>query len=275
MLAHMFVSPHFDDAVGSCGGTIRRLVGIGHTVRILTVFGGAEREPFSMPARVLHAEWKLERPVGHRRLEDASACLVLGCESSFCEFPDAIYRQAADGRHLYPTFESLHGPIAAEDSVLAEQLAAQIECYLDKNTVIYCPLAIGTHVDHAVVRECGNLLTAHGLTVVFYRDFYYDQHWTGEVKDVAMICINVRLTGEEVGQKLTAFSEYKSQIPGLFGTQDSMASYFAAAGRGEAFFLSKPTDQLLLTTLRSTLTRGSTPPAETEVGSVGEQPAKE
>src|SRR5205807_889949 len=103
-------------------------------------FGGIEREPFSVPAKILHDEWKLERPVRSRRLEDTSACLVLGCESSFCEFPDAIYRQDTEGRHLYPTFESLRGPIAPEDSMLAEQLAAQVKGYLsDKSTVVYCP----------------------------------------------------------------------------------------------------------------------------------------
>lgn len=46
MLAHVFLSPHFDDAVGSGGGTIGRLVSAGHAVRVLTTFGGAEREPF-------------------------------------------------------------------------------------------------------------------------------------------------------------------------------------------------------------------------------------
>ena len=260
MLAHVFLSPHFDDAVGSCGGTIGRLVSIGHAVRILTTFGGVEREPFSVPAQVLHDEWKLERPVGHRRLEDASACLILGCERSFCEFPDAIYRQAADGQHLYPTFESLRGPIAPEDSALAEQLAEQVKRYLaDQNTVVYCPLAIGAHVDHVVVKECGHLLKTHGAAVVFYRDFYYDQQWIGEGEDLLMTCVSVTLTRDEIGKKLAAFSEYKSQISDLFGTQASMTSYFADTSNGESFFLPQQTDALLLSMLQSALTLDGTP----------------
>lgn len=261
MLAHLFLSPHFDDAVGSCGGTIRRLVSIGHAVRILTMFGGVEREPFSIPAKVLHGKWRLERPVGYRRLEDASACLVLGCEGSFCEFPDAIYRQGAGGRHLYPTFESLRGSIAPEESALAEQLAAQVKCYLsDKNTVVYCPLAIGAHVDHVVVRKCGDLLKKHDATVVFYRDFYYDQEWIGEAEDLAMPCIKVTLRPDESGRKLAAFSEYKSQIADLFGTEASMASYFEGAGKRESFFLAQQTDPLLLAMFRSAIVGGATSP---------------
>jgi LmbE family N-acetylglucosaminyl deacetylase len=220
------------------------------------MFGGVEREPFSLPAKVLHEEWKLERPVSYRRLEDAAACLVLGCESSFCEFPDAIYRQDADGRHLYPTFESLRGSIAPEDSVLAEQLAAQVKCYLsDRNTVVYCPLAIGGHIDHVVVRDCGTILKTHESTVVFYRDFYYDQQWIGETEDVTMTCVNVTLTRDEIGKKLAAVSEYKSQISDLFGTQASMTSYFAETGKRESFFLPQQADPVLLARLRSALAR--------------------
>jgi LmbE family N-acetylglucosaminyl deacetylase len=154
----------------------------------------------------------------------------------------------------------LRGPIAAEDSLLAEQLAAQVKGYLsDKNTVVYCPLAIGAHVDHVVVRECGHLLKTHGAAVVFYRDFYYDQQLIGEAADLPMICVSVTLTRDESGKKLAAFSEYKSQIADLFGTQAAMTAYFTEPGKGESFFLSQHTDPLLLGMFRSALTRDVTP----------------
>lgn len=243
MLQHLFLSPHFDDAVGSCGGTIARLVGIGQAVRILTAFGGIEREPFSLPARVLHAEWKLEQPVTHRRLEDASACRILGCESSFFDFPDAIYRQDAGGRHLYPSFESLRESLAPEDSALPERLAARVQSYFsDQNAVVYCPLAIGTHVDHVLVRECGRIIQAHGSTVVFYRDFYYDRHSNGDAEGSEMMRVDVTLTHDEGRYKLAAFSEYRSQISDLFDTPAAMTSYFADIGSNESLFLSQSPD---------------------------------
>jgi LmbE family N-acetylglucosaminyl deacetylase len=256
MIQHLFLSPHFDDAIGSCGGTIWRLVSLGHPVRILTAFGGVECEPFSMPARILHSEWKLERPVSCRRLEDASACGILGCESSFFEFPDAIYRQDAEGQHLYPTFESLRGSIVHEDRALAERLASQVRGYLSgDNTVIYCPMAIGGHVDHILTRDCGQILEAYNSSVVYYRDFYYDQTWGGNVEDTALKHINVTLTRQELGKKVAAFSEYKSQISEVFGSQAGMASYFEKTGCNESMFLQQQTTRAHLAALWSVLKR--------------------
>jgi LmbE family N-acetylglucosaminyl deacetylase len=237
MLRHLFLSPHFDDAVGSCGGTIARLVSLGHSVRILTAFGGIESEPFSMPARVLHAEWKLEQPVRDRRLEDASACRILGCEASFLDFPDAIYRHTDKGRHLYPTFESLRGSPSSEDSTLPVRLAERVRGYLsDENTVVYCPLAIGAHVDHVIVRDCGRIISTRHSRVLFYRDFYYDRQSNGETEASDMTGVNVTLTLAEGRAKLAAFSEYKSQISDLFTTPSAMKSYFDNTGRNESFF---------------------------------------
>lgn len=259
MLRHLFLSPHFDDAVGSCGGTIARLISMGHSVRILTVFGGVEREPFSMPATVLHAEWKLDQPVRDRRLEDASACRVLGCASSFLDFPDAIYRQGADGRHLYPTFESLRGSPASEDSALPERLAERVSTYLsDKNTVVFCSLAIGAHVDHVLVRDCGRILRGGDFTVLFYRDFYYDRQSSGEAEGSEMSRVNVTLTRDEARAKLTAFSEYKSQISDLFDTPAAMKSYFDDTGNNESMFLPQQTSSAHLAMLWSVLTRKAT-----------------
>jgi LmbE family N-acetylglucosaminyl deacetylase len=258
MIQHLFLSPHFDDAIGSCGGIIGRLVNLGHPVRVLTAFGGVECEPFSMPARVLHGEWKLKRPVSHRRLEDASACGLLGCESSFLEFPDAIYRQGADGRHLYPTFESLRGSVAREDHALPERLASRLGDYLSgKDAVIYCPMAIGGHVDHVLARNCGRVVSADDRCVVYYRDFYYDRTWDGHVEDTALEHVNVALTDQELGKKVAAFSEYKSQISGLFESQTAMSSYFAEIGNNEAMLLPRPTTAAPLRTLLSALEQGA------------------
>lgn len=270
MLQHLFLSPHFDDAVGSCGGTIARLISMGHSVRILTVFGGVEREPFSMPATVLHAEWKLELPVGHRRLEDASACRVLGCESSFLDFPDALYRQGVDGRHLYPTFESLRGPLAPEDDLVAERLATEVRGHLpDKSTVFYCPLAIGAHVDHVLVGDCGRILMKHDSIVVFYRDFYYDQQSTDEKEDPTFNRVNVTLTREELGKKVAAFSEYKSQISDLFDSHAGMTSYFEHIGNIESMFLPKQTSDAHLALLRKGVTCFAPPPPASDALGIG------
>jgi len=235
--AHVFVSPHFDDAIGSCGGTIARLVSRGQPVRVVTVFGGPERLPFSFPAQVLHKEWELDLPVAHRRREDAKACELLGCEQAVLEIPDAIYRQDAAGRHLYPTFESLREPPAPADERLMGMIASALEASLvDSGTVLYFPLGIGAHVDHILTKECGRVLAARHI-VVSYRDFAYDRAWDGRIDDASARRLNVALTEQELTAKRAAFSAYRSQIVDLFTCDDSMNAYFETIGRHESLFL--------------------------------------
>jgi len=234
---HIFVSPHFDDAVGSCGGTIHRLVTAGHGVRVLTVFGGAESPTLSQPAQVLHKEWRLQRPVSFRKAEDASACEVLGCEHAVLEIPDAIYRIDRAGQHLYPTFKSLRGSIAPGDRRLVRQLADDLIPMLSgKDTVVYCPMAIGEHVDHLIVRDCGRLLSATALTVIYYRDFFYDRNRRRPVYDAGLDRNDATLSAVELDMKVRAFLKYQSQIPSLFGTKAAARSYFKKIGRTESFF---------------------------------------
>jgi hypothetical protein len=174
----------------------------------------------------------------------------------YLEFQDAIYRQDTEGGHLYRTFESLRGSIAREDQALAGHLASQLSGYLtDNSTVVYCPMAIGGHVDHVLARNCGRILKAHNTCVVYYRDFFYDQTWSGAVEDdeIAPAPLNVRLTNQELSKKVAAFSEYKSQISDLFNSKTGLASYFAGTGSNEAIFLPRQTSPAHLAMLFSVL----------------------
>jgi hypothetical protein len=191
-----------------------------------------------MPARALHSEWGLERPVGPRRLEDASACGVLGCKSAFLEFPDAIYRQDSGGQHLYPTFESLRAPAAREDQPLPQQLATEVHGYLrEMDAVVFCPMAIGGHVDHVLTKDCGRLLERNNSCVLYYRDFSYDRAWDAHFDPLTYERVDVSLSREELARKVAAFSEYKSQISGLFGNQEGLLAYFEDIGRSESIFI--------------------------------------
>jgi LmbE family N-acetylglucosaminyl deacetylase len=253
VIRHLFLSPHFDDVVGSCGGSVWRLASGGQSVRILTIFGGRELLPFSKVAQQLHRKWSVEQPVEQRRLEDESACHTLGCQSAFLEFSDAIYRQSADGRHLYPSFGALWGPIKIQDSGLIQRITAEVRKHMDSGTLIYCPLAIGKHVDHVITRDCGRALQVHGSTVIFYKDFYYDGKWREEIERFLLRDFEVTLTPQEFDKKITAFSAYVSQISCLFGTRSKMVSYFGHNGRSELFFLPVTTSPSVLKSLPNVL----------------------
>src|SRR5947209_1461232 len=90
----VFVSPHLDDAVLSCGALIARCA----AARIVTVFAG---RPHHWDAAAV-TEWDAacgfgpgDDVVGARREEDEQACAVLGATAVWLGFVDGQYQQPA------------------------------------------------------------------------------------------------------------------------------------------------------------------------------------
>src|SRR5437870_13854123 len=77
---HIFFSPHADDVVLSCGGTIHSLVSQNEWVEVIGVFAGIpEATRYSAYARHLHAKWHLQKnPIEERWREDTGAMGELG-----------------------------------------------------------------------------------------------------------------------------------------------------------------------------------------------------
>lgn len=230
MTDHLFLSPHFDDAIGSCGGTMWRLHVAGHQVRTVTVFGGDETAPLSRGAVRFHAAARMSG-VNQRRTEDEAACRMLRCARTHLDYPEAIYRRGSDGGHLYPKPRSILGSVAAGDAGLADSLANELVARLPVATAtVYCPMAIGGHVDHLVTRDCGLRLAGRGIEVIFYADFYYS---VGRLAGAARSTHDVRLTTVEFARKVLAFSTYSSQVRVLFGHTPGMMLHFLRHGRRE------------------------------------------
>src|SRR5579864_3493494 len=144
-MPHVFLSPHFDDAVGSCGGVISRLCRAGEEVIVHTIFAGRASPPYSVLATRLHAEWRAgDFPVDVRRAEDARACRVLGCRAEYSDWLDAIYRRhitAGSARPpdewLYPDHAALFGPVAARERRLPAQIARQVLASIETEGALY------------------------------------------------------------------------------------------------------------------------------------------
>ena len=66
----LFISPHMDDAVLSCGGYIGKLTAYGYPVMVLTLFCGSPEGPLSPLAEALHAEWRLPKDAPAVRREE-------------------------------------------------------------------------------------------------------------------------------------------------------------------------------------------------------------
>src|SRR3989304_1899066 len=99
MTHRVYLSPHLDDALLSCGGLVAQQVAGGDEVTVFTVCAGdspvGELTPF---AYELHRRWGgAGSPMGLRRAEDLVACGRLGASVVHLGFADAIYRHAAHG----------------------------------------------------------------------------------------------------------------------------------------------------------------------------------
>ena len=175
---HLYLSPHLDDAVLSCGGTIHRQVQAGKRVVVATFFTATPANPaFTPHTRELTARWdRGEDPMAVRRREDMEALDALGARALHLPFLDCVYRTGPDGVALYPEKDDIFGPLHPEegdlDQVLLEGLLNAIP--LSPQMTIAAPLGAGRHVDHLLVRKAAIALQrSMDRQIHFYEDYPY------------------------------------------------------------------------------------------------------
>lgn len=225
-MSHLFLSPHFDDAVLSCGGTIHQLVAAGETVNIRTVMAGKpSRLPDTRFVKELHARWQAGAdPVQARSLEDAAAIQRLGANTSrMMNWYDCIYRMTRGGEALYPDAPSIFGDIHPDD-VIARLVPTIVLPAPEIPRCIYAPLGAGHHVDHQIVRDWAITLKQYypWVALKFYEEYPYNED--SQAVESALTVLQqaypvlhlqqevVTLSEADVQGKLDAIACYTSQI---------------------------------------------------------------
>jgi LmbE family N-acetylglucosaminyl deacetylase len=172
-VAWVYLSPHLDDVSFSCGGLVWEQANAGEAVQVWTVCAAdASPVPFSDYANSLHERWGTGlEAVTLRRAEDRLACRHLGAGYRHFLIPDAIYRRnPGDGNPLYTSDEELFGPLLAADNDLIEDLSLQLKKLLLPEGQLVCPLTLGNHVDHQLVRAAAERLDRQ---LWYYADLPY------------------------------------------------------------------------------------------------------
>lgn len=266
-MKYLFLSPHYDDAVYSCGGTIAELKAQGKSVTVVTVCAGyPPTNELSYFATTLHARWGLEddQDVAHminmRREEDQKALKIVGADSRYFEVPDCIYRRGGGyNRWLYPREDALFGPLSGDEDglisdiarsllkLIAEPSSELLEPLEPLEIEVFTPLAIGNHVDHQLVRYAAE--RAFGAeTLTYYQDFPYirerDQiityensaDWRSEVR---------YLSENSISKKVNAMAAYESQISTFWKSKEALdkevRQFTRGWGNGELFWSFNPT----------------------------------
>lgn len=217
----LYLAPHLDDIVLSCGGMVYQQTQAGQRVLILTLTAGDPTvTPFSGFADHHHSTWKLDpyEVVAKRRLEDAKACERIGAEWLHWDLMDAIYRvHPHTGAHLYTSNAELFGPYnRAEDAFIAE-VAARLATLPSAKQVV-SPLTIGYHVDHQITRLAAE--KCFGDSLLYYEDYPYVQTRPGDLTDLTNATWHAQtipLTPSAITARYEGVLAYASQIDILFG----------------------------------------------------------
>ncbi len=243
---NLFISPHLDDAALSCGGLVYRLSSEGQPVIIASVCTADHPtdHPLSEAARHEHRQWQLgDQPYQHRRVEDEQACRVLGATATHLGLLDAIYRHDDAGAPLYAN-DFIGSPVHPYDwQVHFPRVQEALAPLIQSATQIYCPLAIGGHVDHVIVRRAVESLAASPV-IRYYEDFPYADKLDQFTPPTGLTFEQIILTPQELDARIRAIGCYASQLLAVFGSAaampDRVRSYVARAGGERYWFVVDP-----------------------------------
>lgn len=180
-----------------------------------------------------HDQWQLgDWPYRARRLEDAAATYVLGATALHLNLPDAIYRFNAQGQLLYVRDFMGIAPHPDDWKVQAIALAAQLtQTILIEGAHIYCPLAVGRHVDHTIVRQVTEVIFPPER-ITYYEDYPYADQPAALLQETSQLkhanSINIQLSPAELVVRIEAISCYHSQVRVMFGNNTQMAERLRA-----------------------------------------------
>lgn len=250
----IYLSPHPDDVVLSCGGMIWQQVRHGEKVAVVTVFAASPSASYQLSpfAQLLHERWQASMPSGIdfsdppnvRRAEDIRAFQALGSDIELIHLPlaDCIYRyHPYTGEPVYASEEAIFGEIDPVDPAKAylEQIPA-----IPRGVAIYSPLGVGHHVDHQLVRQT---VDGWGLSegwVRYYEDYPYAAQPGAVEQQVGehsgWIPNVIPLEENALEGKIAAAAQYESQTSTFWPSLEAMAAAlraYAESAGGERLWI--------------------------------------
>lgn len=155
----LFISPHLDDAVLSCGAFIAQAVQCGLEVFVATLFSESEKVN---KAKDLYQK---------RKNDDLQALQSLGAHPLHLGFTDAPFRSKR-----YKDFSTIlfHHRLPEQEKLLEKAVAKAIRALFEKlqPAELFFPLGVGGHIDHHIAFECSKLFW-HTRILKYYEELPY------------------------------------------------------------------------------------------------------
>ncbi len=228
-----FISPHPDDAALSAGGLITYLAHHTH-VEVVTVFTNASRRPYTLSAKTLLNQCgysDADTFFNDRRIEDTNACAIVGIKPRHLGYVDALWRKIYSPNilrrilsyilpeflHIYPTYRLhiIRGEVSSHDAELSNTLGKELRKIIDtgKEYMLFCPLAVRSHVDHELVRD---VCLKNFDNVLMWQDVPYNTRNYTCPDEMDMIGSEAFQWGSEKDTKKQMIEAYTSQRKAMF-----------------------------------------------------------
>lgn len=230
----LFVSPHLDDVVFSCGGTLASLADRGWRTVMLTAFTATV-----LPATGFALACQLDKGLAPevdymalRRDEDRDAAAILGVSDlRWLDLPEAPHRG-------YGSAPALFAAVRDDDAIwrdVAARLGEAIREFAPQQ--LFAPQGLGGHVDHRqVIRAVQEV--AGPVPVAWYRDTPYAIRNPAAAALVDAPELGAWTIEATLERKVRAACAYRSQVGFQFGGAEATGTAlrtFAAQEQGERF----------------------------------------
>jgi glycosyltransferase involved in cell wall biosynthesis/LmbE family N-acetylglucosaminyl deacetylase len=219
----LFLSPHFDDVVLSCGGLLA--ASPKDRTWLVTVFTSAGDWRLSSLTENLHRQWGTNADAySQRQAEDTAVTTRLGIHALWLGFLEVIYRDSglvALNQLFSRTLPAADMPVV---DAVRERLLQLVKSF--SRCTVFAPLGLGYHRDHLVVHEAARAverIVGADARFFYYEDFPYsatDEAVRRRLREMGTV---LRPTGVDIGatleQRIELTRLYRSQIGSLFGDE--------------------------------------------------------
>lgn len=249
----IFLSPHLDDVVLSCGGLIYDLSQKDTCIEIWTLCAG-DPDPQLIPefAWQLHQRWQTgANAVGIRRAEDKASCQWINARPVHLGFQDCIYRRNPDtGEAIIQQNEDLFTPLSADEAYLVIEVQNFLERNLPGDAQLVLPLGLGSHKDHELTRLAAERLARN---LYYYADYPYALLPEAQIdkflpNPYEFFTVPISSAGLAAWQN--AVGEHKSQISTFWGSLEDMKTkifqYWSTGGGNGLWYTTSPADNKIV-----------------------------
>src|SRR3989344_2696879 len=226
----VFLSPHMDDAILSCGALITNL-NKKTEIKIINVFTTVSEKLETKFARKFVAACGYkdsQKLFKDRKREEKKLFNKLGLKSTYLDFIDAAWRKKPESTSvkiasiINPEFIHIYSKEVAVFSGIVSRIDKDTMIRVERKllklvgkikAVIFCPIGRGRHVDHIIIRE---ICRKNFKNVVYWSDFPYSINSQVDIDFIKKNSLSSFSWDKNLENKEKLIREYKTQFNSLF-----------------------------------------------------------